>query len=69
MFNDALVKVSGCHSNIMCITQITLKYVNKAILVYQVRFLLFQLKILFQIFFTYVLKALKHFHGKALSWK
>ena len=26
MFNDALVKVSGCHSNIICITQITFKY-------------------------------------------
>ena len=39
MFNDALVNVSGCHSNIICITQITFKYVNNAILVYQVRFL------------------------------
>ena len=49
MFNDALVKVSGCHSNIICITQITFKYVNNAILVYQVRFLLFRLKILFKL--------------------
>ena len=46
MFNDALVKVSGCHSNIICITQITFKYVNNTILVYQVRFLLFRLKIM-----------------------
>ena len=49
MFNDALVKVSGCPSNIICITQITFKYVNNAILVYQVRFLFFQLKILFKL--------------------
>ena len=46
MFNDALVKVSGCHSNIICITQIAFKYVNNAILVYQVRFHLVRLKIL-----------------------
>ena len=49
MCNDALVKVSGCHSNIICITQITFKYVNNAILVYQVSFLLFRLKILFKL--------------------
>ena len=49
MFNDALVKVSGCHSKIICITQITFKYVSNAILVYQVKFLLFRLKILFKL--------------------
>ena len=49
MFNNAWVKVSGCHSNIICILQITFKYVNNAILVYQVSFLLFLLTILFKL--------------------
>ena len=28
MFNDVFVKVSGCHSNIICITQITFENVK-----------------------------------------
>ena len=45
MFGNALMKVSGCITDIICIAQITCKFINNALLIYNTR-----LKILFQFF-------------------
>ena len=50
VFSNALVKVSGCITNIIYITQITCKFVNNAMLTYNARLNFFRLKILFQFF-------------------
>ena len=44
------MKVSGCLANIICITQITCKFVNNALLTYKIRLNFFRLKILLQFF-------------------
>ena len=50
VFSNALMKVSGCVANIICITQITCKFVNNAMLTYNTLLNFFWLKILLQLF-------------------
>ena len=50
MFGNALMKVSGCVADIICITQTTCKFVNNALQTYKTRPNFFKLKILLQFF-------------------
>ena len=50
MFGNALMKVSGCVANVICITQITCKFLHNALLTYNTRLNFFRLKILLQFF-------------------
>ena len=50
MFGDALMEVSGRTTDIICIAQITCKFMNNALPIYNTRLNFFRLKILFQFF-------------------
>ena len=47
MFGNALMEVSGRITDIMCIAQITCKFINNALPIYNTRLYFFRLKILF----------------------
>ena len=50
MFGNALMEVSGRITDIICIAQITCKFINNALPIYNTRLNFFRLKILFQFF-------------------
>ena len=50
MFGNAPMEVSGCITDIICITQITCKFINNALLIHNTRLNFFRLKMLFQFF-------------------
>ena len=50
MFGNALMEVSDRITDIICIEQITCKFINNALPIYNTRLNFFRLKILFQFF-------------------